>query len=102
MTALAGMSALQIWLVAGLPALLVSLFLFVARSQLAQVLALAVLLVGFALVTAVDHTSGAVFGALLALVYATGRGHVDRASPVPDVMPDTVHDEGHGHVGAEA
>ena len=96
------MGTLQIWLVAGLPAILASLFLFVGRSQLSQILALVVLAVGFVVVTSVDRVSGAVLGSLLALVYATGRGHTDRASHVPDVMPDVVHDEGHGHVGTEA
>jgi uncharacterized membrane protein len=90
----------QVWLLAGVPALLVSLLLFLARSQLANLLGFVVLAAGFAVLTSADRASGAAFGALLALLYATGRGHVAEVAGVPDVMPDEVHDEGHGHAAA--
>ena len=94
------MSVLQVWLIAGIPALVLGMILFVAASQLASLFGYLVLAAGFAIVASVDRASGAVFGALLALVYATGRGSIDERPAAPDVMPDVVHDEGHGHVGA--
>lgn len=94
------MTVAQAWLLAGVPAMIASLLLFLARSQVANLLGFLVLAAGFAAVTSVDRASGAVFGALLALLYATGRGHMVEVAGTPDVMPDKVHDEGHGHVAA--
>lgn len=94
------MSVLQAWLIAGFPALLVGVMLFLAASQLLNLLGYVVLGAGFAVVVTVDPASGAVFGALLALIYATGRGREAAEHGRPDVVPDVVHDEGHGHAGA--
>ena len=95
------MGVLQIWLIAGIPALFIGIMLFLGRSQLSALLAYVVLAAGFAIVTSVDTASGAVFGALLALLYATGRGASDDRHPTgADVIPDVVEDRGHGHAGA--
>lgn len=68
------MSALQAWLVAGVPALTLGLALFIGRRTWRTRLGYAVLAGGFAAMAAVDPVSGAVFGGLLALLYASGRG----------------------------
>ena len=94
------MSVLQVWLIFGLPALLAGVMLFLAASQLLNLLGYVVLGAGFAAVTTVDRASGAIFGALLALVYATGRGREPAGRSRPGAVPDVVHDEGHGHAGA--
>lgn len=94
------MTILQAWLIFGIPALLGGVMLFVSASQVLNLLGYVVLAAGFAAVTVVDRASGAVFGALLALVYATGRGREDPGRSRPDVVPDVVHDEGHGHTAA--
>lgn len=94
------MTVLQAWLIAGIPALLFGAMLFLAASQLLNLLGYVVLAAGFAVVTSVDGASGAVFGALLALLYATGRGREAAGRSRPGAVPDAVHDEGHGHVGA--
>ena len=95
-------SVLQAWLVAGIPSLAISLLLFVGRSPVRALLGYAVLAAGFAFMVSVDRASAAVFGGLLALLYATGRGgsmELDRAHP--DERPEVATDEGHGHVGTE-
>lgn len=94
------MSVLQVWLIAGIPALVIGVMLFIAASQFANLLGYVVLGAGFAIVASVDRASGAVFGAVLALLYATGRGHVPPSGGGPDVVPDVVSDSGHGHVAA--
>ncbi len=95
------MGVLQVWLIAGIPALVGGIMLLLSRSQALTLLAYLVLAAGFAVVTTVDRASGAVLGALLALLYATGRGTRDEAHPTgADVIPDEVEDHGHGHVGA--
>jgi hypothetical protein len=79
------MSVVQVWLLFGIPALLLGLALFVGRSTWRSGLGYIVLLVGFATVAAFDRASGAVFGGLLALLYAAGLGR-DRAEEAdPDV-----------------
>jgi uncharacterized membrane protein len=68
------MSVLQVWLVVGIPALGLGLALFIGRSQVRAMLGYAVLLAGFGIVAAFDRASGAVFGGILALLYAAGEG----------------------------
>lgn len=75
------MTVLQVWLVFGLPALLLGLALFVGRSPWRAALGYVVLFVGFGTVAAFDRASAAVFGGLLALLYATGRGGMMEAGP---------------------
>jgi hypothetical protein len=95
------LGVLQVWLIAGVPALVVGIMLFLARSQLLALLGYVVLAAGFAMVTSVDRASGAVFGALLALMYATGEGTREESHPSgAEVIPDEVEDAGHGHAAA--
>lgn len=75
------MTVLQVWLVFGLPALLLGLALFVGRSPWRSALGYVVLLAGFGAVAAFDRASAGVFGGLLALLYAAGRGGVTETRP---------------------
>jgi hypothetical protein len=75
----------QVWLIIGIPALVVGLALFLRRSPVRALFGYAVLAVGFGVVSAYHRPSGAVFGGLLALLYAAGRGGVmERNNPHPD------------------
>jgi hypothetical protein len=72
---------LQVWLLFGLPALLLGLALFIGRSPWRAALGYVVLLAGFATVAVFDRASGAVFGGILALLYAAGRGGTTEGRP---------------------
>jgi hypothetical protein len=65
---------LQVWLFVGIPALALATAMFVGRSRWRSLLGYAALLVGFGVMVFFDRTSAAIFGGLLALVYASGRG----------------------------
>jgi len=69
-----GFGSLQAWLVIGIPVLGVCVGLFLTRNPQAALLAYALLTAGFLVLAVVDRVAGAVFGALLALLYAAGRG----------------------------
>ncbi len=85
------MSTLQVWLVAGLPALLLGSALFVGRSGWRTALGYVVLAVGFVAVAAVERTSGALFACLLALLVAAGRGGaVEQRTPAEADVPGWV------------
>lgn len=68
------MTATQAWLLFGLPALLLGTALFLGRSPWRSAVGYVVLLVGFAGLAAFDRISAAIFGSVLALLYAAGRG----------------------------
>ena len=68
------MSILQVWLVVGVPALILACALFYGRSRLRTALGYVVLLVAFGLMLTVDPASATVVGGIVALLYATGRG----------------------------
>lgn len=68
------MSVLQVWLVVGVPGLVLAGALFYGRSRLRSRLGYLVMLATFAGLTVVDRASGSVVGILLALTYAAGRG----------------------------
>ena len=68
------MSILQVWLVVGLPALLVAFALFYGRSRIRTFLGYMALLVAFGALLTVDRASAAVVGGIGALLYAAGRG----------------------------
>jgi hypothetical protein len=93
-----------VWLIIGVPALLLAVVLFLDRSPLRAGLGYLVLAAGFVGLAALgDRVSAAVFGSILALVYAAGRGgeaerHRSRDDEIG--VPDVAVDEGHGHVGA--
>lgn len=88
------MSVVQVWLLFGIPALVLGLALFVGRSPWRAILGYVVLLAGFGTVAAFDRASGAVFGGLLALLYAAGRGGATEQGPrqaeaeVPGMMAE--------------
>jgi hypothetical protein len=67
-------NVLQAWLLVGVPTLAVGLGLFVRRSPIRAVLGYLVLAAGFGLMTVFHRASGALFGGILALLYAAGRG----------------------------
>lgn len=77
------MTVLQAWLFFGIPALALGLAMFVGRSRWRSLLGYLVLLVGFAAMMPFDRASGAIFGALVALLYASGRGGEDELGPDP-------------------
>ena len=68
------MSILQVWLVVGVPALVLACALFYGRSRVRSALGYVVLAVAFALMLTVDRGSAAVIGGVAALLYAAGRG----------------------------
>lgn len=68
------MTILQVWLVIGVPSLVLASALFYGRSRVRTMLGYVVLLAAFAAMTVVDRASGAVIGGLIALLYAAGRG----------------------------
>ncbi|MGH8903489.1 MAG: hypothetical protein ACRDYA_17910 [Egibacteraceae bacterium] len=79
------MDPVQVWFVVGIPTLVVGLALFLRRSPVRALLGYAVLAVGFAVVSVYHRPSGAVFGGLLALLYAAGRGGaMERRNPHSD------------------
>ncbi len=71
------MTIMQAWLLFGLPALVLGLALFVGRSPWRSVLGYVVLLAGFGALAVFDRASAAIFGSLVALLYAAGRGGQD-------------------------
>lgn len=68
------MTILQVWLVVGIPGLVLALALFYGASRLRTTLGYAVLLIVFGLMLTVDRGSAAVIGGIAALLYAAGRG----------------------------
>lgn len=87
------MSVLQAWLVIGIPGLVVGLAMFLVRSPARALVGYAVLLAAFVGMATVDRISGALFGGLLALLYAAGRGgQMERERPHDDAvgLPEVV------------
>jgi hypothetical protein len=80
----------QAWLLFGIPCLSLGLAMFVGRSTWRSLVGYLILAVGFATMTVFDRASGAVFGAVLALVYAAGRG--GSADVGPDPLSATSHE----------
>lgn len=68
------MSVVQVWLVVGIPLLVLASALFYGRSRIRTLLGYLVLLVAFGVVVSVDSASGAIIGGFAALLYAAGRG----------------------------
>ena len=85
------MSVLQVWLLVGIPVLALGLLLFSLPATVAKLLGYLVLGGGFVVVASVDRASAAVFGAVLALLYAAGQGLPrrpdDRDTPAPTPAP---------------
>lgn len=87
------MTILQVWLVVGIPGLVLAFALFYGASRLRTMLGYAVLLIVFGLMLTVDRGSAAVIGGLGALLYAAGRGgeaesHGENTSTI--AVPDQV------------
>lgn len=68
------MSILQVWLVVGIPGLVLAFSLFYGRSRVRTLFGYLVLGAVFALMLTVDRGSAAAIGGLAALLYAAGRG----------------------------
>ncbi len=81
------MTVVQAWLLVGIPVLLLALALFLKPAPWRALLGYAVLLAGLVAMTVWSRPSGAVFGGLIALLYAAGRGgSVERRGDSPDVV----------------
>jgi hypothetical protein len=97
---------LQVWVLIGVPALVLALALFARRSPLRALVGYVVLGGAFAGVTAVDRASGAVFGGLLTLLYAAGRGgrleHEGEPLTGVDAVPEVTRRVARDHAGAES
>ncbi|CAN5635122.1 hypothetical protein BH24ACT15_BH24ACT15_18520 [soil metagenome] len=68
------MNTLQVWMLIGIPTLMLAAAMFVRRSPWRSYIGYAALLAGFAGMAVYSRTSAAVFGGLTALLYAAGRG----------------------------
>lgn len=77
------MTLMQAWLFFGIPCLALGGAMFIGRSMWRSLVGYALLITGFGVMTAFDRASGAIFGGLIALVYAAGRGGVADAGPDP-------------------
>jgi hypothetical protein len=80
-------NVLQVWMLIGIPALALAGAMFVRRSTWRSLVGYAALLAGFGGMAVYDRTSAAVFGGLVALLYAAGRGgSLERDDPRVDVL----------------
>ncbi len=68
------MNVLQVWMLIGIPALAIAGAMFIRRSSWRAYVGYAAMLAGFGGMAVYDRTSAAVFGGLMALLYAAGRG----------------------------
>lgn len=68
------MDVLQVWMLIGVPSVVLGAALLMRRSPWRSVLGYLVLFAGFGGMAAYDRTNAAVFGGLIALVFAAGRG----------------------------
>lgn len=87
------MSLLQAWLIIGVPGLALGLAMFLMRSPVRALVGYLAVLAAFVGMAFVDRPSAAIFGALLALLYAAGRGGEMEREPregdevgLPDVV----------------
>ena len=87
------MSILQVWLVVGIPAVVLGGALFYGRSRVRTALGYLVLLAAFGLMLLVDRASAGFFGVVVALLYAWGRGGSAESEPAETSLigvPDEV------------
>ena len=68
------MNVLQVWMVVGIPAIVLSVALFYGRSRVRTLFGFLVLLAAAGYMATVDRASAAALGLLVALLYAAGRG----------------------------
>lgn len=86
------MSTMQAWLLVGIPALVIGIVLYTARSRRLGALGLLVLLVATLVLATVDRVSAAALGSIIALLYAAGRaggGAAVGEDPVRPAARDT-------------
>ncbi len=81
------MTVLQVWLLFGLPALILGTALFVGRSPWRTALGYLVLVGGFIALATVERVSAGIFGGLLTLLYAAGRGGRDEGGAAEEGAP---------------
>lgn len=87
------MSVVQVWMLIGVPTLLVGLVLYTMRSPRLGALGMLVIIAGAVAVAVVDRISAAVLGTFAVLLYAAGlAGH---GAAVGD---DPVRPPGSGHL----
>lgn len=86
------MSLLQAWLIIGVPGLALAVAMFLVRSPVRALVGYLAVLGAFVGMAFVDRPSAAVFGGLLALLYAAGRGgDLERERQQDEVgLPDVV------------
>lgn len=68
------MTALQAWLVAGIPSLLLATIAFIGQSPWRSLVGYASLAAGFGVLATAHRASAAAFAVIIALLYASGRG----------------------------
>jgi len=86
-------SLLQAWLIIGVPGLVIALAMFLVRSLARALVGYLALLAAFVGMALVHRPSAGIFGALLALLYASGRGGEMEREPTQDDeigLPDVV------------
>ena len=81
------MTVMQAWLLIGVPALLIGLVLYTARSPRLGALGLLVLVGATIVLATVDRISAAVMAGLLTLLYAAGRAGLGAAVGEDPVRP---------------
>ena len=87
------MTTFQAWLLFGIPLLVLGGTLFYGRSRPRTLLGYAVLLLGFGVMAAFSRASAGAFAALVALLYAAGRGGSAESDPTNTsliAVPDEV------------
>lgn len=87
------MNLLQAWLLIGVPGLVIGWALFLTRSPARALAGYGVLLAAFVGMALVHRVSAAVLGAVVALLYAAGRGGDMEREPSPDAaveLPEVV------------
>lgn len=87
------LTAAQIVILVGVPALVLAVALFLTRSVWRTVIGYVVLVVAFGVIAMVDGVAGAAFGLVIALLYAGGRG--GRAESGTDPLEEVA-----GHTGS--
>lgn len=81
------MSTTQAWLLVGIPALVIGIVLYTARSRRLGALGLLVMLVGTLVLATVNRVSAAALGSIIALLYAAGRAGRGAAAGQDPVRP---------------
>lgn len=82
------MTALQAWLIGGIPALAFAAIAFVGRSPWRSLLGYVFLGIGFGILASADRASAAFFAVVIALFAAAGRGGTRESEPASgEIVP---------------